>query len=262
MRDASAFLGAWPFAGCPPANLADLIAAYQTVGIDGAALSPVEAVLQPEPMSANLRLVTLIEALAGEDFRVWAVPIINPSLPGWEEHLAICRQAGGGLVRAIKIVPAYHDYALDHPALEQLALACLEDGLGLCVQVRMEDERMHHARMHVPRVEPAAVVTLAQRCPTLPILVCGSYMAELAAYRETPTIRAELSFVESGNLLPDALRHLGADRLLIGTHTPIHMIAPNAAKLTSDVLDAATAARLGSENFDRFFSTGTWPYVR
>ncbi|HEV7216418.1 MAG TPA: hypothetical protein VGP33_14980 [Chloroflexota bacterium] len=255
MRDASAFLGAWPFAGCAPFSLADLIAEYQACGIDAAALSPLEAVLQPEPMAANRRLLTTIQASADGAFHAWAAPILNPSLPGWEEHLAICRQVGGASVRAIKLVPSYHDYALDHPEVTQLAHACLQQGLGLCLQVRMEDERMQHARMHVPRVEPAAVAALAERCPTVPILVCGSYLAELAAYSALPSVCAELSFVESGMLLTDALGRLGAERLLVGTHSPIHMIAPNAAKLTSEILDDRTAARLGVANFDRFFNT-------
>ena len=257
MRDASAFLGAWPFAGGSPPTLDELMADYQANGIDAAAFSPLEAILQPEPMTANLQLLTVIQMAVGGAFRAWAAPIINPSLPGWQDHLDMCRRQGGALVRAVKLVPGYHDYALDHPEVDALALACLEQGLGLCVQTRMEDERMHHARMHVPRVEPAAVVALAERCPTLPILVCGSYMAELAAFRDFPTVRAELSFVESGSLLSDALGRLGPDRLLVGTHAPIHMIAPNAAKLTSEVLDDATAARLGAANFDRFFTTGT-----
>jgi hypothetical protein len=256
MRDASAFLGAWPFAGGSPISLAELTAEYQACGIDAAALSPLEAVLQPEPMAANRRLFTAIQAVADGAFRAWAAPILNPSLPGWEEHLAVCRQLAGASMRAVKLVPGYHDYALDHPAVTQLADACLEHGLGLCLQVRMEDERMQHARMRVPRVEPAAVAALAERCPTVPILVCGSYMAELAAYGALPTVCAELSFVESGMLLTDALGRLGAERLLVGTHTPIHMIAPNAAKLTADVLDDATATRLGAANFDRFFNTG------
>ena len=74
------------------------------------------------------------------------------------------------------------------------------------------------------------------------------------AYRDSPNIRAELSFVESGFLLHDALGHLGPDRLLLGSHAPIHMIAPNAAKPTEDRCDAAIVARLGHENFDRFFA--------
>ncbi|MGI8913859.1 MAG: hypothetical protein ACR2JY_08765 [Chloroflexota bacterium] len=260
MRDASAFLGSWPFTGVPTAGIGALIAEYQTVGIDGAAFSPAEAILQPEPMAANRQLFAQVAASASNAFNAIAAPIINPTLPGWEEHFAACRREGGTLVRAVKIVPAYHDYALDHPAVDLLARACIEHGLGLCVQVRMEDERMHHARMPVPRVNPAAVASFAQGCPQLRLLVCGSYMAELAAYRDCPTVCAELSFVESGFLLRDALGHLGPDRLLVGTHTPIHMIVPNAAKPADDQCDAAIVARLGYGNFDRFFaqpSSGT-----
>jgi uncharacterized protein len=254
MRDASAFLGAWAFAGVPATSIGELIAEYRTFGIDGAAFSPAEAVLQPEPMPANRRLFAEVADGTSSAFHGVAVPILNPSLPGWEDHLGECLGDGGALVRAVKIVPGYHDYALDLPAVDMLARTCLERGLGLCVQVRMEDERMHHARMHVPRVDPAAVVALAKGQPQLPLLVCGSYMAELGAYRDSPNIRAELSFVESGFLLHDALGHLGAERLLVGTHTPIHMIAPNAAKPTEERCDAAIVARLSSENFDRFFA--------
>jgi uncharacterized protein len=254
MRDASAFLGAWPFAGVPAASIGELVPEYRTFGIDGAAFSPAEAVLQPEPMLANRRLIAQVADGASGAFHAVIVPILNPSLPGWEGHLTECLRDGGALVRAVKIVPSYHDYALDHPAIDLLARACLERGLGLCVQVRMEDERMHHARMPVPRVDPATVVALAKRHPQLPLLVCGSYMAELAAYRDCPNIWAELSFVESGFLLHDALGHLGPDRLLLGSHAPIHMIAPNAAKPTEDRCDATIVARLGHENFDRFFA--------
>ncbi len=254
MRDASAFLGAWPFVGVPATSIGELIAEYRTFGIDGAAFSPAEAVLQPEPMLANRRLFAQVADGASGAFRGVAVPILNPSLPGWDGHLAECLADGGALVRAVKIVSGYHDYALDLPAVDLLARRCLEQGLGLCVQVRMEDERMHHARMPVPRVDPAAVVALAKRHPHLPLLVCGSYMAELGAYRDSPNVWAELSFVESGFLLHDALGHMGADRLLVGTHTPIHMIAPNAAKPTEDRCDAAIVARLSGENFDRFFA--------
>lgn len=254
MRDASAFLGAWPFAGAPAATSRELVDEYRAFGIDGAAFSPAEAVLQPEPMLANRRLITEVAARRAPAFTAVAVPIINPGLPGWEGHFAECLRDGGAQVRAVKIVPGYHDYSLDHPSVDMLAGSCLERDLGLCVQVRMEDERMHHARMPVPRVDPAAVVALAKRHPQLRLLVCGSYMAELAAYRDHPSISAELSFVESGFLLHDALGHLGPDRLLVGTHAPIHMIAPNVAKPTEDLCGAEIVAKIGHANFDGFFA--------
>jgi hypothetical protein len=229
-----------------------LLEEYERHGIEGAALSPAEAVLQPEPMRANRGLFVLLTGVPAP-FRARAVPVLNPLLPAWPEHLAACRQEGGALVRAIKIVPAYHDYALDHPSVEALAARCLESGLGLCLQVRMEDERMHHPRMRVDPVPARAVADFARRWADLSILVCSGYMAELAAYRDCPNLQAELSFVESGFTLRDAISRMGSERLLVGTHTPIHMVAPNAAKLTADDLDADAQQRIGSGNFARFF---------
>ncbi len=254
MHDASVFVGHWAFSPAPTATVKDLIARLSAAEITGAAFSPAEAVLAPEPMTANCRLFAALAATQSAGFTVVAVPIIDPSLPGWEDHFAASLDAGGTMVRAVKIVPNYHNYSLDIPAVTALARECGERGIGLCVQVRMEDERSHHPLMRVPAVPPAAVVALAGEHAALPLLICGAYMAELTAYRTCPTVSVELSFVESGFLLRDALASLDADRLLLGTHAPVHMIATSVAKLSSDDLNADARARIGTENFARFFS--------
>ncbi len=255
LRDASAFFGAWAFAGLPAPSLSELVGQYRAAGVDGAALSPVEAVLQPEPMAGNLQMLRALISAGGKDFAVRAVPIINPSLPSWDDDVTTCLSESGPLVRAFKVVPNYHNFALDHRASDALAEACTDRRLGLCVQMRMEDERSHHPLMKVSPVESAAVVALARRHPRLSILVCAPYMAELRAYRDCPNVQAELSMVESGFLLQDALRHISADRLLLGTHAPIHMIAPSVAKLQSDELDDETLMKLSGGNFNRFFGS-------
>jgi hypothetical protein len=119
----------------------------------------------------------------------------------------------------------------------------------------MIDERSHHPLMKVPGVAPAAVVELARAHPALPVLVCGATMADLPALAAGPTILAELSFVESGWLLRDALAQLGPERLLLGTHAPLHYPAAGVAKLSSDELPAETRQRLAQANFERFFGT-------
>lgn len=255
MYDASLFVGHWAFSTMPTISAASLIPQLRAAGITGGAFSPVEAVLAPEPMAANRRLFDALQAARSQGFAVTAVPIIDPSLPGWEDHLAACREMGGPILGAIKIVPNYHDYALDSSPVDALARQCAARGIGLCVQVRMEDERSHHPLMRVPAVAPAAVAAVAARHPSLPILVCGAYLSELDSYRACPRVSVELSFVESGFLLRDARERLGGDRLLLGTHAPLHMIAASVAKLTSDDLDADTYARISTSNFRRFFST-------
>jgi predicted TIM-barrel fold metal-dependent hydrolase len=253
MHDASAFVGNWAFSLAPTITATDLIARLRAVGITGAAFAPIEAVLAPEPMAANRRL--LAELAAGpESFVRVTLPILNPSLPGWEADFATCLEMGGPMVRGIKVTPNYHDYTLDSPSITALARRCAMQQIALCIQVRMGDERSHHPLMKVPAVPPAAVAEFAGRHDSLPILVCGAYMSELAAYREYPNVSAELSFVESGWLLRDALGFLGGDRLLLGTHAPLHMAAAGMAKLSSDELDDETYARISRRNFERIFS--------
>lgn len=253
MLDASVFVGHWAFSNAPVTSVATIIEGLQAGGIDGAAFVPVEAVLAPEPMAANRRLFADLTTKPGSFVRV-ALPILNPSLPGWEGDFAACMEAGGPMVRGIKITPNYHDYTLDSPSVDALARRCAMQGIALCIQVRMEDERSHHPLMKVPAASPAAVTEFAGRHDSLPILVCGAYMSELAGYREYANVSAELSFVESGWLLRDALRFLGGDRLLIGTHAPLHMAATGIAKLSSDELDDDTYARVSRRNFERIFS--------
>jgi uncharacterized protein len=251
--DASVFVGHWAFSNAPATSVATLIEGLQTTGIDGAAFAPVEAVLAPEPMAANHRLFAELAAGPGSFVRV-ALPILNPSLPGWEGDFAACIEGGGAMVRGIKVTPNYHNYTLDSPSIAALARRCAVHGRALCIQVRMEDERSHHPLMKVPAVPPAAVAEFAGRHDSLPMLVCGAYMSELAAYRAYANISAELSFVESGWLLRDALGFLGGDRLLLGTHTPLNMTAAGMAKLSSDELDDETYARISRRNFERVFS--------
>lgn len=253
MHDASAFVGHWAFSPAPASTATDLIAQLRVAGITGAAFAPIEAVLAPEPMAANRRLLAAL-ATEPESFLRVALPILNPSLPGWEADFAACIEAGGLMVRGIKIVPNYHDYALDSPSVAALARRCAMQQIALCIQVRMGDERSHHPLMKVPAVPPAAVAEFAGRHDSLPMLVCGAYMSELGAYRASPNVSAELSFVESGWLLRDALGFLGGDRLLVGTHAPLHTAAAGAAKLSSDEIDDDTYARIGGRNFERIFS--------
>jgi uncharacterized protein len=253
MRDASAFLGQWPFTSAPAFSAARLRRRYRECGIDEAAVSPMAAVLQPEPMTANLALFDTLRETAGDGASLRPVPIINPSLRSWDEDLTRCLALSPERPAAVRVVPNYHGYSLGEGAVDQLAETCRECRLVLCVQVRMEDERSHHPSMPVPGVGPGEVRDLATRHESLPILVCGAYQRELEAYAGCTNVVAELSFVESGRLLVDAMAALGPHRLAMGTHAPLHVIEAGVAKVRSDDLDAGAEAAIGDGTFRRLF---------
>ena len=253
--DASAWAGIWPFTMGAPVNLDELVARLQRVGIGGAAVSPLNAVLAPEPQAVNLALIAAVSALDG-DFPVRFVPVIESSLPGWERDLDAVLESGRGLVGAVKIVPNYHRYDVDGEPAVALARRASDAGLGICVQVRVLDERAHHPLMQVPGVPVNRIARLAQVVPGARFLACGVYQAELTALADAPNVAVELSSIESGDALANALVVIGPERLMLGTHTPVYDPAPAVAKVHGVTDDAFIANRVGWENAMAFFGSG------
>ena len=243
--DASAWVGVWPFGAGRHETLSALIDALLAQGIDGAAVSPVRAVLAPEPMSWNLALLDDVRREARTGFTLAWVPVINPALPGWERDLDACLGAGGDLPGAVRLIPNYHGYAANDAVAVDCARRIAAAGRPVIVQMRMQDERAHHPLMLVPGVDPGAVARLAHAVPGARFIAGSPYMAELATLAPAPNVAAELSMVENGDTLPSALAVLGPHRLLFGTHAPLHYPAPSVAKLR-DADDATLAAIAGS----------------
>jgi len=266
MYDASAFCGSWAYRQVTARFLEELISQLKEAGLAGAAISPVEAILHPEPMTANRRFLKECAACAAaaaagtadrsRAFAVYPVPVIDPNLSNWEEQLAECMALANSHrlpVPAVKIFPNYHGYEIDLPALDALAQSLAALGITLCVQLRMEDERARHRTVNVPPLSIPDIVAFAGCHPELSILVCAPYMRDLAELNSAPNISVEMSFVESGHLLRDALRHMTASRLLVGTHAPLFIPAVGVAKAKADVVEAEVFAQISTDNFMRLF---------
>jgi hypothetical protein len=252
--DASAWAGMWPFTMHSPISLADLMAGLKAVGITGAAISPLNAVLAPEPMSANLDLLAEKSQCTDETFSLRVAPVLNPGLPGWERDLSVLLNGHRSAIDAIKILPNYHGYEVDGPDSRALATAAKEAGLGLCVQVRMLDERAHHPLMKVPGVPIAGVARLAAAIPAGRLLACGVFQSELAGIAGSANVSAELSSVESGDTLSNALAVIGDDRVLLGTHAPIYYPAAGVAKVEESGREDNTLNRVVVRNAAAFFN--------
>jgi predicted TIM-barrel fold metal-dependent hydrolase len=237
--DASAWVGIWPFTAVRTTSLADLVSDLRAVGMSGAAISPLNAVLGPDPRLANRDLLAEAEAFDAGEFDVRIVPMLDPSLPGWKRDLE--QLVASDLVVGIRIVPNYHGYDVDGDDAMAIAMAVTESGLPLCVQVRMIDERAHHPLMKVSGVPLDGVARLARAVPDARILVGGAFTAELASIADVANVSAELSSVESGDAFGNAAKVLGADRLLLGTHAPLYTSAVAVAKV--DLSDASEDER-------------------
>ena len=59
---------------------------------------------------------------------------------------------------------------------------------------------------------------------------------------------ADISFAESGEALLSAINAFGKERLVFGSHSPLHYAHAELAKLDVDAVDAADIQRIASSN--------------
>ena len=229
--DASVFCGYWPFRDLRPRTPAALKRHLQGQSVCQVWVASAEAVLYPDPMQGN---EPLFEEIAGDDFFV-AVAIVNPSLATWMRDAVACLDRWG--CRALKLAPNYHSIALSDPRVADVVDFAQDADVPICVQLRMMDERSHHPLMKVPGVPPEALVALACEHPQARFLACAAYRTDLSVLGHAPNVWAEISMVESGQALRDALGLIDSRRLVFGSHSPFLYFEAVAAKLDVDPID-------------------------
>ena len=246
--DVNVSLGHWPFQKFALDSAAKLTAHLQAEGIDRALVSPVETAFHPDPHEYN---IPLFAALAPHP-ELLPVPVLNPSLPNWEERLA--EYTGEHTIRAVKSLPNYHLYTLDDPQVDRFAESLLECGQTLLLQIRLEDERNQYPPLKIEGVPVDSIIELAQRFPRLPIVCLCPYMAEVAPLIEgSANIHIDLAFVETLNTVATLLEQAPADRVLFGSHTPFLYTRAARMKLDHAEIPPASLTAISSGNAQRLF---------
>ena len=223
--DTSVFCGHWPFRNLSSRDPDGLREHLRRRGVDCAWVASAEAVFYPDPMEAN---EPLFNAIGGDPFFV-PFAIIDVTLPQYlaDAQACVSRWNCGGF----KLLPNYHRFSLNDPRVHALLKLSAGANVPVCIQMRMIDERSHHPLMLVPGVAAADIAELARHFPGNRLLACGAYGSELAALSSAPNVWAEISFVESGDTLVEALKKIPESRLCFGSHSPFHYFEAEAAKL-------------------------------
>jgi len=246
--DANAALGPWPFAPLTERTAPQLVAHLKTHGVNRALVSHLGAVFLPEPMPANRALFAAIRRTPA----LLPVPVINPALATWREHLSTCCAAAP--IRAVKIIPAYHNYSLRHPALTPFVAAVNAAGLRLIVTTRLEDERHRYHALGIKGIPIAQVAAFLARFPATHFVCSGLYKPEIETLAAThQNFSADIAFAEWLNTLALLTQKIPARRLLLGTNSPLFDTHAQVDKLRLCRLPAKTLALIGSANATRLF---------
>lgn len=248
LTDVNAALGPWPFAPLPERTAPQLVAHLKANGIGRALVSHLGAVFLPDPMSSNRALFTAVRPTP----QLLPVPILNPALATWREHLAACIAAAP--IRAVKILPNYHNYSLRLPALAPFITAVEAAGLRLILQTRLEDERHRYFALNVKGLPAKAVSAFLTRFPKTHVVCTGLSKPEietLAASHEN--FSADIAFAEWLRTLAILTKKIPARRLLLGTNAPLFEARAQVDKLRLAQIPKKSAILIGSENASRLF---------
>jgi predicted TIM-barrel fold metal-dependent hydrolase len=245
--DANTWIGQWPFAFLPTHTPRSLVADLRRHGIRRALVSPLDAVLAPEPGPANR---ALLRATQGSG-TLMPVPVINPALASWREEFAAC--AADARVRAVRVLPNYHNYRLTSRAVDELAGELTARGLRLIVNVRLVDERHEYFALRIKGVPTKELGAFLVRHPRLPVLATGMFRPEIRELLPRHArLLADMSFAEWERTVADLLAKVSPRQLVFGSHTPFLITAANTAKLTAAGVPARVAERIAAGNLERF----------
>jgi uncharacterized protein len=246
--DANVHLGTWPFTLVPELNAPRLAAHLRAHGIRRAVVSPVAAILAPDPMPGNRALLAAVRRIPA----LLPVPVVNPALRNWREQLDA---AEAGPLRAVKLFPNYHNYRLDSGRLDSFFSEVRSRRMRLLISVRLEDERHRYFGLRIRSVPPKTLISFLRRHPRLHPLVLGLGLPELRQVaKKRDNFSTDTSFIEWRDSLATLVREFPARRILFGSHTPFFVTRASMAKLKTARLPARTAAAIGGGNAARYFS--------
>ena len=245
MIDLNSFVGAWP--SHVVEGQAEVVwGQLRSLGVNQIFVSPLESCWGRNPHAFNSPLYE--KAFQVSD--VWPVPVLDPTVETWAKELD--RAVLQHQVELVRLLPNYHGYNLAD--VEGFLAAVHASGLGVVVQVCMEDSRRHHPLAVVPNVPIADVFAIAEKMPEMKMVIGGGKAGEVRAMKDRVSDLPNLYFDTAQVDGLDAVKVLVDDgmglQLVFGSHAPL--LVPHAAitRIVTD-LDDETALAILEGNAQR-----------
>lgn len=254
--DAACWLGRWPFWEVEPDTAAELVARQASRGISLSCVAALEAAFYVDPRPANLRLFRELRTHPTLD----PVAVLNLGLAHWPDAFRHYTRRYG--CRQVRLMPAFHGYRLDHPAVDELCAAAAAAHVAVGVQIRLIDAAAPPMLAPLPVLELEPLLAFAARHPRATFLALGATFDEAVHLRPARNLLLELSHVEHLETLDSLLARLPAERLVLGTHTPLQVTSAALAKLRAARASAEAKARIAGGNLARWLGgeAGRVPY--
>lgn len=248
MIDVNVHLSRWPFRRLPLDDTAKLVQRLKSLGVTRAWAGSYDAILHREPSSVNARLAA--ECAAHGEGVLEPVGSLHLGMPGWEEDLRRCHEVHR--MRIVRLYPSYHGYGLNAPAVGELLDQATQRKLVVQIVAKLEDERTQHPLVSVPPVELEPLKDWLKKLPQARVVLLnalGLVRGEaLSKWTAAGQVWFETAMLEGIAGIGVALKHLPADRLLVGSHAPFFAPEAGPLKLKESDLGEALRRQIAEDN--------------
>lgn len=210
--DCNVAIGRWLFRELRPAAL---IGKLQANNVAKAWVGSFEALFQRDLAQVN----ALLAEKCTEFPVLRAVGSVHPKLPSWRDDLKRCAEEHG--MKAIRLHPNYHGYALDDPDFGELLEQATERKMLIQIVAQMEDERTQHPLMQVKPVDLKPLRAALEKVPEARVMVLNANRAmSMTALRGCP-VWIDIAMLEGVGGIENLLTDWPLERLVFGSHAPL-----------------------------------------
>jgi hypothetical protein len=239
--DVNAWTGQWGTFPIP-GKVWQVRQSLKQIGVDRMWMSPLGAAWSLNPHLCNDE----VYQAGQESDDIDPVPIIDPTIPSWPDELDKAKETK--MVHWVKLLPAYGSYTLCEA--KGLFEALSSNGMGVIVQVRLEDPRRQHPLAQVPDVPARDVVNIATQYPDLRVILSGAgwpALLEVAdSLSQLPNLYADTSQIDGLGMLKFLVDFGLETNLLFGSHTPLFIPLAGLARVLGEVDDQTAETILGA----------------
>ncbi len=236
--DFNCFCGNWPFNKVRYNTFKKLSELHSRLGIEGGFVSSCEAIFYQDPYEAEKDLAASIK---GTNYM--QAQIINPKLPGWKDDLN--RGVNELSIKAVRLMPGFHDYLLTDDIMDELIEALREYKLPMIITLRMKDERSTWM-IHPRTIELSELCSFLEKTEDIITIVANIRTAQTTALHDQFNKRFNL-FVDTSGLkdgkfpIESIWQSPTREHLIYGSLAPI--LEPHSTALLVDAADIGSDAK-------------------